>query len=578
MRQRLRGDLHFNALRIFPLSALDALQAGVRADGDRLAASGLPPFQAALVEFLTTEKAKLSLTNLATRTASLVARERRDLRLGRLQLDGGPDPETVDAALKARLGELDAHEHAMTQKIAGRIEADLPDLLAARSPAWQTELRELLAPRVEDALSDASGDDAGRGCLAVARERIEEHGRGVAGDWLSRRAAEVHELLLSAVADEIGTLLRLARFPGVLGAELAGLALPDDRTESEGWSPEDIPTSSVPRVEWSVVLDMPRRPHIRATGAGEVRRRLLDGVDAAITSYEERAREGFSDAARSWLERFRDSVEKNTRASADRFRRELHATPREQDLAMLDELAERLATFRAELDTWDPDVDETSGVDIPTEPASHPQRGELCVVCERMEATLSERLRHDQFRLATSPHEQVLHAQGGGFCRLHTWAYAAMASPVGISAGYARLAESLADTLDSVADGTVEQLADRVAESVQRSDRCPVCAALAESERSAVTDVASETLTGTLCLRHVSLALAAGPAAEHGRAMVSALSAALRRNSEDMRAYALKRAALHSGLLTDEESEAYLHTLHLLSGQSALVRPGFQHD
>jgi hypothetical protein len=46
---------------VFALSALDALEATVRADRERLAASGILPLQTALAEFLTTEKAKVFL-------------------------------------------------------------------------------------------------------------------------------------------------------------------------------------------------------------------------------------------------------------------------------------------------------------------------------------------------------------------------------------------------------------------------------------------------------------------------------------------------------------------------------------
>jgi hypothetical protein len=40
-----------------------------------------------------------------------------------------------------------------------------------------------------------------------------------------------------------------------------------------------------------------------------------------------------------------------------------------------------------------------------------------------------------------------------------------------------------------------------------------------------------------------------------------------------MRAFVLKREVPRSGLVTEEESGAYRDTLHLLAGQTALVRP-----
>jgi hypothetical protein len=51
------------------------------------------------------------------------------------------------------------------------------------------------------------------------------------------------------------------------------------------------------------------------------------------------------------------------------------------------------------------------------------------------------------------------------------------------------------------------------------------------------------------------------------------LADALRRHSADVRAHALKREALHSGLVTEEEAQAHLGMLRLLASHPALVQP-----
>jgi hypothetical protein len=56
--------------------------------------------------------------------------------------------------------------------------------------------------------------------------------------------------------------------------------------------------------------------------------------------------------------------------------------------------------------------------------------------------------------------------------------------------------------------------------------------------------------------------------------MLHTVVTALRRDAEDMRAFALKREALHNDLITSEESRAYLDALHLLAGRPELVQPG----
>jgi hypothetical protein len=194
-----------------------------------------------------------------------------------------------------------------------------------------------------------------------------------------------------------------------------------------------------------------------------------------------------------------------------------------------------------------------------------------------MEATLNDYLRRGQFRLATREHDQARHAVAGGFCPLHTWQYAAIASPLGISAGYAKLATAVADTLEAIGQhaATAGDLAHRVAALTPQAGTCPLCAALTERERRAITDIISGTpaAAATLCLRHLAPALAAGPAPETAQAMLRASAAALRRDSDNMRAYALKREALHSGLVTDEESRAHVDALRRLAGLSALTQP-----
>lgn len=79
------------------------------------------------------------------------------------------------------------------------------------------------------------------------------------------------------------------------------------------------------------------------------------------------------------------------------------------------------------------------------------------------------------------------------------------------------------------------------------------------------------TVTAPLCLRHLASALAAGTP-EMAQAMLRVLAAALRRDADGMRAYALKRAVLHSGLVTDE-SRAHVVALRLLAGLSPLTEP-----
>ena len=575
VRNRLRQDLGMSGPRLFPLSALQALEAVVQGDDGLLAASGLPDLHAELREFLAAGKTRLFLRNIADRAAGLVAGQQRGLRLGRLALDGGPSPDAVLAAFDARMADLDRQRGVIAGTIADRIETGLPGLLAARSPDWQSRLRELLGPLAEDALPAGAMDGPVRDLLEKARAGLEHAGRGVSSGWLEQRTGEVLEMVTGMVAGEVGSLLELAGSPGLAGAEIAGLADEDDRGELAGWSAEDVPDLAIRPPAWIVHVEQPRRSW-RKVGPGgtEVRDRLDAALAAAVGAFTDGARAAFADAGREWATRLDEQAALQMRRAADWFRQCVRTVPSDEDLAAVDSLITRLAAFQASLEGAAPPPAEAATVTRADSPDS---AAEGCTVCKQMEQALISHLFTGQFRLATREDEQERHTLGGGFCPLHTWQYASVASPLGISAGYAKLAASVADALDSLTgqDSTAADLARRVAALTTEPGKCPVCTSLADRERTAIAGLVSQIrpVAATLCLRHLALALSAGLDAGAARALLHTLSATLRRDSEDMRAYALKREAYHSALVTAEESRAHLDALRRLAGPPALTQP-----
>lgn len=571
--QRLREDLGMGGTRIFALSALQALEAGNGDDDRSLAGSGLPELHAELREFLTAGKTRLFLRNIAGRAAELVRGQQRDLRLGRLTRDGGPDPEAVLAAFDARMIDLDRRRSAVAATITGRLDSSLPGLLAARGAAWQASLLELLTPRAEDALSAEAVDGSIRDLLGQAGSSLEQDGRAVAGSWLQRRTGEVLELITQIAAGEIGTLLELAASPAAAGAEIARLVGRADRPERAGWSAEDVPDLAIRPPEWTVAVARPRRTRRRAgPGDAEVRALLGAALAAAVATFTERVQTAFQQAARQWAARLGEQAARQMRQAADRFRRCLRTMSSDEDLAAADSLIARLAAFQLALDAAEPPATDSLTVTPVTSPDAA-----VCVVCEQMEQALTSYLFTGQFRLATREGEQERHAAGGGLCPLHTWQYAAVASPIGISAGYAKLAAAVAAELDwlSSKDSATADLARGAAALIGEPGKCPPCAALANREHAAVIAVVARARAApaTLCLRHLVQVLSAGPDPATGRALMRGLAATLRRDSEDMRGYALKREAYQSGLVTGEESRAHLDALRRLAGLSSLTQP-----
>ena len=574
VRLRLR-DLGVADPRSYGLSALSALEGVVGNDQGRLSASGVVPLRADLELFLTIDKTRLFLDNVASRAAGLVSAQRQDLLLGRLARNRGRKVPEMMAVFDARMRDLAVRQHSAAAGMADRIEADLPGLIAARRPAWRQELLELLDPLISEALSARVDDGTARTALEAGRTRLEQSGRDVTGSWLWGKAGVVHELLAGLTGGEISVLQETSRSPGVIGARLAGYLAADGQRERAGWSAEEIPDLAFRAPEWNVRLELPRRlPRKAGTCDPRIRRYLTDALTAAITAFEEQASVRFQEAARDWAARLEDQASRQLTGAAGRFRQCVRTPPDEEDLAALDHLATRLEVLRTAPPADASSVEEASAQGTVSDESPRAGRS-VCAVCAQLEETLTSRLRHGQFLLATRDADQARLTQAGGYCPLHTWQYASIASPLGISAGYAKLATAVAEALESLGrdDEAPEDLGRAVAALSPGPAGCALCQALAARESDAIAEAAGHVPECPLCLRHLVLALSADPPPAAGREMIRALAAALRSDGEDMREYALKREALHNWLVTDEESHAHQDALRRLASLSVLTMP-----
>jgi hypothetical protein len=73
-------------------------------------------------------------------------------------------------------------------------------------------------------------------------------------------------------------------------------------------------------------------------------------------------------------------------------------------------------------------------------------------------------------------------------------------------------------------------------------------------------------------LHHALLVVNGGIETSGARTVVQRLGATMVRLSEDMRIYALKREALHSGRISPDEEGAAIECLALLAGSAVLAR------
>ena len=572
MRDHLRAEPP-----VFGISALHALDGAMTRKPGLLADSRIGPLRDALTQFLTVEQGRVSLTNITAAAAGLVARQQRDMQAGQLTGGGSQGDDGIVAGFESRVSELRNRITTVVDQIGATADTAASIAVAGRLPAWKAELGETLAPpaAVQSWAAAVPHDDLASSALDALRLA----GRQTAGDWLERHATELREALLAAAAEDISVLLDLARSPRELGAATAGL--PVFSSSQAGWAAEEIPQLAVPAVDWTVP-DQParRRRHLGRSSPGDETRQATSAVlDAAIADFGERAGAALCAAAVDWARRLGEQARRQASAETAQFRRYLSTPPRDDQLAVLTDLAGRLAGFRDSLATWIPDGSgQAASPDAEPQAAGHPESSRTCAICGQLEAAQTAYLIRRQFLLATSEGDQARHAGTGGFCPLHTWQYAHLASPVGISAGNARLAGQLAGALREADASSRDpsELAGHVA-AIAGTRACPVCAVLAATEREATGELAAQVPAAAepprLCLRHLALILEQRPPLPAGRAMTIALAAALQRASENMRAYALKREALRRGLITADEASAYSDALRLLAGQPALALP-----
>lgn len=199
-----------------------------------------------------------------------------------------------------------------------------------------------------------------------------------------------------------------------------------------------------------------------------------------------------------------------------------------------------------------------------------------CAVCERVLQAAFEFLSRYQYDLSVSPAVQKRHADNSGFCPLHTWQYATLASPHGVSSGYPALLERLAERLRTVAaDAARSGVSASVGRLLPTRETCLVCRVCADAEAQAASALGGEAsragqaesaLDSAICLPHLSLLLRSVRDAAAARRLLEREAAILDRLAEDMRRYATKRDAMRRSLVTDEELEASRRAVAAVAG------------
>jgi GTP-binding protein EngB required for normal cell division len=214
-------------------------------------------------------------------------------------------------------------------------------------------------------------------------------------------------------------------------------------------------------------------------------------------------------------------------------------------------------------------------------------RSQTCSICLAQAQALFAFFATWQYMLATDAVAQHAFAAEHGFCPVHTWQFQEMASPQGISDGYAPLIEALAVQLSRLLEHLNEQPAASLSAFIANPATCPACRVVRETaadqiEQLLVRLVTAEgredyTASAGLCLPHVQETLVRVEDSSDGTGEGRTVSEFLLREqvqrlenlAEDLRSYTLKRDALRRGLLHREEANAWRRALVQLVGERA---------
>jgi GTPase Era involved in 16S rRNA processing len=210
-----------------------------------------------------------------------------------------------------------------------------------------------------------------------------------------------------------------------------------------------------------------------------------------------------------------------------------------------------------------------------------------CSICAAQGQALFTFFAQWQYLLATDKMAQRAFVAERGLCPIHTWQFQEMASPQGISEGYAPLIEALESELSRVIERSVERAAAPLADLLGSETRCAACQVVRKTASEQIEHLlarmgteegrADYASSAGLCLPHIQATLARlelGTQETSERSVVARflLSEQVRRLADladDLRSYALKRDALRRGLLHHEEETAWRRALVQLAGERA---------
>ena len=543
IRNRIRSNTgESDSVRIFAVSARDALAAKLRGSDDELASSGLPELESALWLFLTNGKSREFLTRILERSRKLLDAERFYIRIWQAgRLDGEAHNRQV---FQTRMQEISQNGAMLLGSATAKIRSKLPSMLDAELnrwavPPWQEKIGTSL---VESWKS-----------------------------WVEQQTRSLASLLLHIAGPEIQAMLRL---PDAAKATAANLFGTGTISSSQSASADLLERTRI------VFTAAPEPPQESISPLRQMvmsfkwtsyfaRRAWMRAADEAMRAYAEEVRCRTVEAALDWIERLFREASSRLQAEVASLTSTLESKTAEEDVRTLDRLEQALPATQGAIDHIREDSMRGDSSRRPTR----------CHICARLAQAVFDFLSQEQYALATDPERQARHAREGGFCTLHAWQYESIASPQGLCLAYAPVLLARACELHAAGATGPAALIDAVEAAFPAGQGCRICRFIAALERGLALEIAAHLAPTTdqdlpgLCILHLRSVLQAGVPPEIACRLVAAEADALERYARDMRMYALKHDAIRRELATEEERYAYYRGLAWVAGEQTIARP-----
>lgn len=174
-----------------------------------------------------------------------------------------------------------------------------------------------------------------------------------------------------------------------------------------------------------------------------------------------------------------------------------------------------------------------------------------------------------------------------GLCPFHTWQMMSIGSPQGISRGYAKLMNHLAEELlqlSCCSSGVQEKLPALIKDNRE----CRVCNLMEDTETVYIRQLAEFLMAEKnrclysashgLCLQHLAVLVAEIPDPEITQFLLTQAARRFAVYAADMKNYAIKHAKLQRHLCSGDEKYAYLRAItHAAGGKNVCVHRNHKH-